>query len=57
MTDSPYPIGMYNTFNRRVKMADRNKFEHMLELLVNEDKEAAEKIIPRDCGRKIQRYL
>ena len=24
-------------------MADRNKFEHMLELLVNEDKEAAEK--------------
>jgi len=35
---------MYNTFNRRVKMADRNKFEHMLELLVNEDKEAAEKL-------------
>jgi len=25
-------------------MADRNKFEHMLELLVNEDKEAAEKL-------------
>ena len=35
---------MYNTFNRRVKMADRNKFEHMLELLVNEDKDAAEKL-------------
>ena len=25
-------------------MADRNKFEQMLELLVNEDKEAAEKL-------------
>ena len=29
---------------RRVKMADRNKFEQMLELLVNEDKDAAEKL-------------
>ena len=31
-------------------MADLNKFEEMLERLVNEDKAGAEELFSRDCG-------